>query len=430
MNKFIASLVLLFILFFHIYPQALPVFGSSFILGSGVVGLGLYFLNGRPFTEVITIALAYSPFVVWSFISGYMNNGIDPYLINYTKTQFGWIFSSYLIISLFFYIYPKGNFLNLLSYIVIAILIQCIISIAMYQNPAINDFFMSIQMADALALYKRELTEGKRLLGFGIAFFGAGIICGAGLILTTYIIVKKKMKLFFILFWSVVYCFIFFVGLLSARTTLAGLGVSLALAVFLIFFNKSSRKGQFIKFLALTAFFATIGYTLCYVYFPEFADWAFEAFINYQESGEIRTASSDGLETMFILPRTFHEWWFGIGSLAFFGSDVGFTRLLFYGGLPATIAYFFYQFVLAKLAFTRDFGQTVMLLLLVVYSMILNVKGIADVNGFLCLFVFYFLHYKYYVFTPQLYKLGKFNSTKLRYAVQSPSSRRRIQGNV
>lgn len=430
MKKLLGPFVLIFVIFFYIYPQALPIMGSSFILGTGVLGLVLYFYNGRPFTEIITIVLGYLPFVVTSFISGYMNYGVDAYLINYTKTQVAWVFSAYLIVYLYFYIHPKGNYVNLLSYIVIAILIQCIISIAMYQNPAVDRFFSSIQMADSLALYKRELTEGKRLLGFGIAFFGAGIICGAGLIITSYIIVKKKMNIFLVAIWSAIYSFIFFVGLLSARTTLVGLGASLILAVCLFLTDKKISKVQFLKFLALTAGFASIGYTLCYVYFPEFADWAFEAFINYQQTGELRTYSSDSLEYMFILPSNFHQWIFGSGTLEFFGSDVGFTRLLFYGGLPATIAFFFYQFVLAKLSFTKDIAQNLMVLVLVGYSLALNVKGLADSNCFLCLMLFYFLHYKYFIFTPQINRIGKFNSTQLRDAVQSPPSRRRIQGNV
>jgi len=425
MKKVLGALVLLFLVFFHIYPQALPVFGYSFIFASGLIGLAFYFFNGRSFPEIVSISLAYAPFVVVSFVAGYMNFGLPEYLWSNTKSQFAWLFSAYLIVFLFFYIHPKGNYTKLLSYVAIAVLIQGVISIAMYQDPAINNFFTSIQMADALALYKRELTEGERLLGYGTAFFGAGIIYGTTLILIMIIILKQRLNLFGVILWGAIYCFVFFVGLLSARTTLVGLGVSIALAIFLIFMNKTSRKGQFFKFLAISVAFASIGYTMCYVYFPEFADWAFEAFINYQETGEFSTQSSDSLQYMFIFPRTFHQWLFGIGTMNFIGTDVGYSRLLFYGGVPALLSFFFFQLYLVKSAFTRDFAQNIAMISLMVYSLLLNIKGLADVNSFLYIIIVYFLYYKYFIYTPQLYKLEKLNSNKLHYSLQSPSPDRR-----
>lgn len=428
MRKLLGSLILLFLIFFHIYQQALPVFGSSFILASGALGLGLYFYNRRPYTEIITIILSFLPFIIWGFISGYANlsRGIDPYVFNYTKSQFAWLFSGYLIIYIFYLIYPRGSLFTLLYYIVAAIVIQGIISIAMYQNAAINSFFMSIQMVDELILYKLKDTEGERLIGYGTAFFGAGIIYGAALICMAYIIVKKQFNLLQSILWAAVYAFVFFVGVLSARTTIIGLAASIILAVAILLFGQGGRKGQFLRFIALSAIFGMIGYTLCYVYFPEFADWAFEAFINYSQTGEFTTQSTQGLEEMFVLPQTFNVWLFGQSNMGFWGSDVGYSRLLFFTGLPGTIAFFFYQLMLAKTAFSKNIAVCLFLLTFIGYSLVLNIKGLADLNSFLYLFVFYFLHYKYFIFTPQVLKRGKINSSQLHYAIQSPPSRRRV----
>ncbi|MEN9918477.1 MAG: hypothetical protein RL662_913 [Bacteroidota bacterium] len=426
MKKILGPFVLLFLVFFHIYQQALPVFGSSFIIASGSIGLLVYLLNGRPFPEIIGVGLAYVPFVVTSVISGYANAGIDAYLWANTKSQAGWLFSAYLIVYLFFIIHQRGHYITLLYYMVAAVAVQCIISILMYQNSAINTFFTSIQMQDTLIISKREDTEGERLLGFGIAFFGAGIICGSALILITYIMIRKKMGLLLLAFWSSVYSLILFIGLLSARTTMVGLLASIVFAVSVFIFGKSQNKWQFLKFAAISGGLSTIASTLCYIYFPEFADWAFEAFINYSETGEFSTKSSDSLEYMFLFPRTFNEWLFGIGTMNFMGFDVGYSRLLFYAGIPGMLAFFFYEFALAKFACTKDMTQNLMMLTFCGYSLALNVKGLAEVNSFLYIFVFYFWYYKHYIYRPQLYRLGKINSNKLRYAVQSPTSRRRI----
>ncbi len=428
MKKILSVTILFVFLFYTLYPQAISFFGYSFLFTSGVLGLALYFYNGRPFNEVITIILSFIPFLFMCMLTRYITPFQDPYVFDYAKSQFGWVFGSYFVITFFFVIHPKGSFTLLLYYIVGAIFVQCIISIAMYKNTDVRDFFNSLQMMDAVAQMKRQETEGARLLGYGVAFFGAGISCGFALIVLIYIILKTKLNLISLVLLGAMYCFILYIGLLSARTTSIGLFASIVLAVILIFTGnkKNVRKGQFFKFLAVAALFALVGQMLVYVYFPEFADWAFEAFINYNKTGEFRTNSSDGLENMFILPYTFDQWLYGRGDMAFWGSDVGYTRLLFYIGLPGTIAYFFYQFMLVKLSFTNDKAFIYTLLIMYAYNLALNYKGLSDLNLFMYFFIFYFLHYRYYIYTPQLYKLGKFNATKLRYAVQSSTPRRRV----
>lgn len=428
MKKILLITIFFIFLFYTLYPQAISFFGYSFLFTSGVLGLILYLYNGKPFDEVITIFLSYIPFVLACLITAYLTPFRDAYMMDYTKSQFAWIFGSYLIVTFFFIIHPRGSFTLFLYYIVGAIFAQCVISIAMHQNATIRDFFNSLQMVDLVALAKRQETEGARLLGYGVAFFGAGISCGFALIVLVYIILKTKLNLISIILIASVYCFIAYVGLLSARTTSIGLFASIILAVILIFTSgkKKVQKGQFFRFLAVAALFGSIGHTLAYLYFPEFADWAFEAFINYSNTGEFRTASSDGLENMFQLPHTFDQWLYGWGVMEFWGSDVGYTRLLFYVGLPGTLAYFFYQFMLVKMSFTNDRAFTFTLLIMYAYNLALNYKGLSDLNLFMYLFIFYFLHYRYYIYTPQLYRLGKFNSTKLRYAVQSSTPRRRV----
>lgn len=428
MKKILLITILFIFLFYTLYPQAISFFGYSFLFTAGALGAALYFYNGRPFDEVITIVLSYIPFVLACLITMYMTPFKDPYLVDYTKSQFAWMFASYLIVTFFFNIHPRGSFTLFLYYIVGAIFVQCIISVAMHENATIRDFCNSVQMMDVTALAKRQETEGARLLGYGVAFFGAGISCGFALIALVYIILKTKLNTISLIVLGGVYCFILYIGLLSARTTAIGLFASIILAIILVLTNnkKNVRKGQFFRFLGIAALFASVGHTLAYLYFPEFADWAFEAFINFNKTGKFTTSSSHGLEEMFQLPYTFDQWLYGWGNMEFWGSDVGYTRLLFYVGLPGTLAYFFYQFMLIKLSFTNDKAFVLTLLIMYAYNLALNYKGLSDLNLFMYLFIFYFLHYRYYIYTPQLYRLGKLNSTKLRYAVQGPASSRRV----
>ena len=79
-----------------------------------------------------------------------------------------------------------------------------------------------------------------------------------------------------------------------------------------------------------------------------------------------------------------------------------------------------------KMSFTKDQAWVFTLLIAYAYNMALNVKGLSDLNLFMYFFIFYFLHYKYYIYTPQLYRLGKINKNKLHYAVQSKTANGRI----
>jgi len=356
---------------------------------------------------------------IWALICKFVNGSADTFIIDYSKSQMGWLFSSYFVIYFFFKVHPKASIDKLIYYIIAAIFIQCVITVAMNLDEGIYDFFTSLQKSDDVGDKKREMTEGKRLLGYGVAFFGMGIACGTALILLVYIFMTKKMNLIRTLFVAFLYCSIFFVGLLSARTTMVGAAASVILMIFLFFYGASNKGGQLFSFIIMSVLLFTFGVTLSYVYFPEFADWAFEAFLNYQETGEFRTVSSDGLYVMFYFPRTIREWIFGIGIGSYWGTDVGYTRLLFWFGIFGTILFFYYQIILMRISFTNNTLLNVTILMLFGYNLALNIKGFSELNMFMYLISGYFLYYKYFIYTPYLYRLGKFNQTKLRYAVQT-----------
>lgn len=428
MKKIILTILLLIIAFYHIFPQGISFFGYSFIFTSGSLGLLTYFLKDKPYnSDLLGIVGAYFPIFLFSLLAGYIAGYYDPWIKDYPKSQIAWIFSAYFIVYLFFYIYPKGTFNQMVYLVIGTVLLQCIITLLMHENESIKDFFLSLQMTDSIQQLKRDQTENVRLLGYGIAFFGSGIVCGFALILIVYVVLSQKMNIVKLLFFASIYIFIFYIGLLSARTTLVGLAASLILFL-LIYFSGSSKVSSFqlLKFIGIGIGLASIGYTLCYFYFPEFSDWAFELFINYETSGEIRTQSSDGINGMFVLPQSLQHWMFGIGAMAFWGTDVGYSRLLYYFGIPGFLAYFFYQIYLMKLCVTKNTAFNITLLVIFVFNLALNIKGLSDLNHFLYFFVFYFLHYKYNIYAPYLRKLGRLKEITLRNAVQSSTPRRRF----
>ncbi|WP_163265266.1 hypothetical protein [Dysgonomonas sp. 216] len=424
MKKILLILLVLVVIFYHIYPQALPVFGYTFIVLSGAIGLTLYVRDQFPYDEAIRILIVYGLFAAWAIFSVFMNGRGDSYLLSMTKTQIAWFFSSFFIIILFFLAHPKGSINTLFYYIIGAILLQCIITVVMYFNESVAAFFNSIHKMDYIAIIKREETKEARLLGYGIAFFGAGITCGLGLILIAYLVMTQKMNILQIVFAALVYTFIAYIGLFSARTTMIGAAASLALII-ILFITGAKHKNQFYTYIISSVILMIIGYSLCYIYFEEFADWAFEAFINYQEKGKFTTQSSTGLEQGIVTPTSIFTWFFGKGTGEYFGIDIGFTRLLFWVGLPGTLLYFYYLYMQMKFALSKNKALNYTFLVTYAYVAVLNWKGLADLTYFFLLVTFYFLHYKYHIYQPYLYSLGYRDKTKLRNAFQtSPASRR------
>lgn len=406
-KEIIPMFPVLIVMFYFIYPQALDVNGSSFILLSGAIGLGLYAYHRFPFREVIYVLIGIG-IMYFSFLtSNWINMTEDSYTIGYPKSQIAWLFSAYLVIFLIFAVHKKPTFNTLLFYIVAAIGLQSIIAFAMNINESINDFFFSLQMQ---AQYNEDVMEeggSQRIMGYGIAFFGAGAISGMGLIVISYLLMRLNLKIKEFILLALLYVLIFYIGLFMARTTVIGLAVGLAIIAILYIGDNRSHKKQVKIFLIATIFLMAGGYTLAIFYFPSFSDWAFELFTNFMKTGKLTTRSSSGLNEMFIIPQDLHTLLFGSGGMDFHGTDVGYSRQLFWTGVPGTIIYFGFQYFVVRLSSTKDWVVNILPLAIFVYTLALNVKGWIDMNFVLYLFFFYFLFYKYYVYMPKQYEKGK-----------------------
>lgn len=400
--------LLLIFFFYYFFPQALDIAGSSFILFSGLVGLALYIVHKMPFPETMKL-LGALILLVFTYFTCIILNGTDDagYAFNYAKSNIAWIFSAYLAIFLLFAIHRRPTFHTLLYYLIGAVALQCIIAVLMHTNEGIKDFLISIQLQTDINETAVEMVEEERLIGYGTGFFGAGAIAGFGLIALGYLFLKSKMTNIKFVFMAMLYTFIFFIGLFMARTTVIGFAFSVLLMFVLYVWDSTSNK-KGIKVFALSfALSAIVGVSLMYAYFPSMAEWGFELFTNFFEKGEIATKSSDGIMYMFYMPEDFFTFMFGNGSMAFFGSDVGFTRLVYYSGIIGMLMFFIYPMIIANLSFTKDRTINLFLLTLIAYVVVLNIKGLIDQNPILYPIFFYFMFYKYYIYKPAVYAEAK-----------------------
>ncbi len=406
--KYIKVILLLLFFFYYCFPQALNVGGSSFILFSGLVGLVVYVIHKFPFPETMKLLGALG-LLVFVYFTCTTINGVDDggYAFNYAKSNVAWIFSAYLAIFLMFVIHKAPSFHTLLYYLIGAVALQCFIAVLMNFNEGVKDFLISIQLQTDIGETAVEIVEEERLIGYGTGFFGAGAIAGFGLICLGYLFMKSKMSNLKFVIMASLYAFIFFIGLFMARTAAIGFAFSVLLMLILYVSDSTANKRNLKFFVISFTLLAIVGVSLMYTYFPTMAEWGFELFTNFFDKGEFTTHSSDGMLHMLYMPDDFFTFMFGKGSMAFFGSDIGFTRLVFYSGIIGMIMFFLYPMIVARLSFTKDWTINMFLIILVVYVIVLNIKGLIDQNPLLYPIFFYFMYYKYYVYKPRVYANAK-----------------------
>lgn len=407
LKHIIPMLLPLFVMFYHVYPQALDIRGSSFISLAGIIGLGIYAYHRFPFREVVYVMIATFGIFFVFYISSWYNGTYDAFSFDYVKSRIAWFFTAYIIILLIFKVHRRPTLNTVLLYIVAAIALQSLIAFFMYISEPIEKFFYSLQMQ---VEYTEELMDEagrQRLMGYGIGFFGAGAISGIGLILLSYLFMRMRLKLKEFILLAGLYVLIFYIGLFMARTTIVGMAIGFVVIGVLYLWDNRAVKKQAKIFVISSVFLMAAGYIFAMLYFSSFSDWAFELFTNLFVHGRLETKSSSGLAEMFMIPKDLQTLIIGEGEIVFFGSDVGYSRLLFYSGILGTLAFFLYQLYVIKLGLTKDWGVNIVPLSIFVYTLALNVKGFIDLNFILYLIFFYFMFYKYYVYMPKIYAASK-----------------------
>lgn len=405
-TKIVKHFGLLLVFYYYIYPQAIAVGSNSMLIPMAALGLGIYLLHGYPFREVFKVLVAFSILIFWFYTTPIVNDfPREDFHIMYTRTQMGFLFAAYLVTFLFFRLHNKPTFNTFILYVTGAVTLQSIITFLMYKFPEVNEFFLSIQVGNALEDADRSRFQSERLVGNGTGLFGAGVTSGAALIMFAYLLVSRKYTPIQLALLTVAFATTFFIGLFMARTTVIGLaGAVLYLIIYFITNKDLSNKRQFFRFIGLAFVFFSLGVSFSYVYMPQFTDWGFELFINFQNKGELTTSSSEDLLGMFIIPDDARTFFIGNGSLFFAGYDVGYTRLWYYSGIIGTVLFFAYEAYIVSLSMTKDHAANLMIVFIFGHCLISNIKGIIDENYYLYLFFFFFVFYKYYVYYPKTYK--------------------------
>lgn len=398
-------LLIIFATFFYFYTPELVFLPVSLRVVLGCLGIAYFVVDqttkGLKYGSEKTLDigliktwLSFLLIVLASFLVGLINGVFDGAFVNGLLVKIIMLFgASYLVFSFLKWGRIEVSPQTPLNLIITVTTIQCLVSLMMFASPAIKQFFDSIvKVSDnptMLNLLSKNVTS-YRILGFGTSFFGAGLEVTFSL-LTIVALIRGGGAISKLTFWWYVIAFIVntSVGVLMARTTFIGLGISLA---FLFYpFHKSELAKQFSKIMLLI-----LGVMVVFVLFnlsnPKYGAlmFAFEALINLQSGNGLTTDSSEDLKTMYLWPDELRTYLLGNGLMNdpinpgqyYMGTDVGYLRLIYFGGIPFAILWFWVQLnLLLKTVKNMPNISSVYLTLSIAvtfFLLVANGKGLSD----------------------------------------------------
>lgn len=360
--------------------------------------------------DLIVYAKIFTVVILLSVVSIVFNHTADLEFIKYPFSLCLILLAVYFIHFILKKIYKEITYEIIMTLIINAVLIQVFIAFFSFLSPAFNSFLSSIQNISEIEIEKTEQTMMFRFVGFASTFFGSGIINGFALMLLGVLIKKSSNSYRRIILLSCKFLLILVLGMMMSRTTLVGC----LLAFFYLLLpssaiSKTAAKNvwQFfvsliiiplVCLLALTSFMPKMIEDLTAA-----ANFGFEMFINYYQEGELTTASTTDLQTLYIFPEHTKTYIIGDGqyymepgnasSGYYMGTDVGYLRLLFYFGLFGMVSYFVLQYLAMRnvMKLNNSFKEIKQLFGIVFfYCLILNIKGFGDLFYLTALFYFPF----------------------------------------
>lgn len=380
--------LLLLLIFFFVYPIRFVFMPIGVRLTFCLLGFVLLLFHRKIQLSDIKPLLPAFFVLLFSIVAIAVNRTTDIEYIRFCLSQLIIWFAAYFILS--FGAAKRADIYTIIRIVVYAILIQSFLSTAISTNLDIKDRLLGL-----IVVEDEEVLEdfiGSRFVGWGTSFFSAGVTSGLGLICISFLLVHNKA-------WSplitaVIYGIILGVGIMLARTTIVGCGVSLV--YFFLEYRRVVSWKSILRFffwlLGAIVALVSIAYT---VLDERILNWAFELFLNYVDSGSVETTSTDALADMYIFPSRLSTYIFGDGLFSglyggyYMGTDVGFLRLLFYFGIFGLFAIFYWHFHIVTLIKNESRELYIFAIVILLYCIFLNLKGITDM---LFILILIYLH--------------------------------------
>lgn len=396
--EIIKKIFLLCLFYFIIFKPELKIFPTSVSILFGIIGVCLCGLKAKKMPhgtlKLNFIIKLIIPIVIISTITFIVNGSSDLYFFKYSASIILAYFSNFILAYFLFSIYKEISFSTIIKYFVLCNYLYLFLAVVMFINPDAHSLLMSlISTPEELVLS----TIGKRMHAFGTSYFNGGVIQGFIMVITAVYVRfyeqdprKRMFYLFSIILFSVLSMFI-------ARTSLIG-----AAMAYLILFVKGGWSFKEYMLISIVIFIGLLGINSLFENddFENMLNWAFEMFINYFQYGKLETSSTNYMFAMYdIIPTDTNTWMIGDafwlnpnGDGYYKGTDIGVLRVIWYFGIVGlvVIVRYFAKYLFGlfgkKTIFKKDGRQIAKILL--IYVLIMNLKGFADIFFFSAIFLF------------------------------------------
>lgn len=402
-----AALVLNFY-FFSIELRFMPSVNTKMVLG----GIGLFILayqlvrksgaliNRDSFVISVSAALV----ALAGFISVVYNDTNDYAYATYIVSMWVWLSAAYVAVTCIRWVHGTVSIFIVCNYLIVLGVAQCALALGMEFYAPLKRIVYSLLAEGTVSFMK----EKDRLMGFGVGLDVAGSRFAAILIMIPFVCMQYRQKVIrYIPLYILAFFIICVIGNMIGRTTTVGAVIAiLSFIVFSRFYQVDDFQkrllGWTVGLLAVVVPVCIIAYNTV----PEFHDllrFGFEGFFSLAEKGKWDVHSNEMLKHGYIFPDNLKTWLIGDGYFGstdadpyyvgtrwagfYKGSDVGYSRFLFYFGLTGLILFLLFFFKVCKICVLRFKDMKYMFIVLLALNLIYWLKVSTDIFPVFALFL-------------------------------------------
>lgn len=386
------------LLFFIIFSPHVSIFNYTiktvylFLLIPSIIGFVKYIQNNNKpkYIKLTNVLMCFS--LIYNLIFYFLHGFIDLLWISKILMGFIEFYAAIFIGSIYVKLYCNEAVNKITIHLFYVGVIHSILVLIIFISPGFRNIFYSfIQLTELAYSSTFRLDSYTRFSGLMNSGFGSlSVINAIMFILGLYsYMINNKISLTKFLVGSLL---LFISSILSGRLGI----VVMLLGVVFYYALPTLRKPIYIrkfKLLLILVPLIFIFVILLNYYFPDQAQFAFESYFKYQESGKFDNSTESILSETLNPDLSFIELLFGTGNYSIDYADSGYIVMITGGGIVgAFVSYSFLSssFVLKKINFRNGEKYKYILLSLILIIIFINYKNLYFF-GYNDVFQIYFL---------------------------------------
>ena len=404
----VITVLILSCYFFSFDLRFLPAANTKMVMA----GLGLFVLafrlakrGGALVDKDILILSICATFVsLAGIVTAVCNNTTDYTYATYLISMWVWLSAAYVAVTWIRWVHGTVSVFIVCNYLIALCVMQCVLALGMDFYAPLKQLVYSILDEGTVAFMEKK----NRLMGLGVGLDVAGSRFSAVLIMIPFICLRYRQKVIdYLPLYILSFVIICVIGNMIGRTTTVGAVISIV--CFLVFSRFYVMEKFHKRLISWTIGILAVVIPVCifaYYTVPAFNQhlrFGFEGFFSLAEEGRWEVHSNEMLKQGYIFPDNLKTWLIGDGYFGttdsnpyyigtrwagfYKGSDVGYSRFLFYFGLAGLLAFSFFLLKVCLVCMRRFKSLQYMFLALLALNFIVWLKVSTDIFLVFALFL-------------------------------------------